>query len=248
LFGLLLNIDIKSVGVKMSKVKRIKDKADLSEFIAEFCFSGQKYLFRGVKKDGYQLIPSVGRCKTNENRQFTVNDEIKMLDLFKQKAYGFIKEHINCKLELLAIAQHHGVPTRLLDWTTNPLTAIYFAVKGPFNEDELENDSSIFIFKLTKKANLEDDFNPFSIKETKRYIPRYYDPRIISQSGQFTVHPNPYSPFISENISKVNIDKEFRLKVKKALYKIGVHEMTIFPDLDGISTHIKWLRTNIIFC
>jgi hypothetical protein len=115
-------------------MKSISNQKEFFSYIQQISASTKTMIFRGVKKHHCQLIPSIGRLKTNKIGEITPNDEELILKLFKQKAYGFIKDHISNNLELLSIAQHHGIPTRLLDWTKNPLVAVYFAVCNGFEE------------------------------------------------------------------------------------------------------------------
>lgn len=223
----------------------ISEVKNLFDFLESCSDDPKNLIFRGVRKQSYKLVPSIGRFKTEKGEEYTVHKEELLLKLFKQKAYPFIKEHIHNKLELLSIAQHHGVPTRLLDWTRNPLVAVYFAVKDEFEKNEPEEDSRIYIFKPPVKTDLDSDFDPFKIKTIRRYIPKYLNPRITAQSGLFTVHPNPLEPYESKHISKVAISFGLRREIKKRLNRFGMHEAYLFPDLDGIAKHIKWLRTNI---
>ena len=225
-------------------MRLIEDIEGLFKLLNEWSNNPNNLIYRGVRKSSYQLIPSIGRCKTYKNNNFTPKDELLLLKLFKQKAYTFIKDHINNDIELLSIAQHHGVPTRLLDWTRNPLVAIYFAVKDEFDVNEEKENSLIYVFNPKQKSDLDGNFDPFKIKKIHRYIPKYWSARINSQSGLFTVHPNPYKPFKSDNVSKVYISYDLRKDIKKRLNRFGLHEAFLFPDLDGISRHIKWLRTN----
>lgn len=227
-------------------IESIKNINDTFQFIQEVTsFNKNELIFRGVKKESYELLTTLGRSRTQDNKEFNIQSEKLLLKLFKQKCYEFIKEHIDNDFALLSIAQHHGLPTRLLDWSRNPLVALYFAVKDDFYNWETKEDSAIYVFRDHKKVDLDKEFNPFKIKSAQRYIPRYWSPRIVAQSGLFTVHDKPLEPFSSDKIKKINISHEIRKDIKKCLDRCGVNQATLFPDLDGISAHIKWLRTDI---
>jgi len=201
-------------------------------------------VFRGVKSVDYALIPSIGRFKTDLSKKFTTSDEKRMLSLFKQKAYPFLNNNSN-NLELLAIAQHHGLPTRLLDWTWNPLVALYFAVKDEWLKHEEEKDSAVYVWKKNIIGQLQPTFDPFKINNVKLFLPQHVSKRIIAQSGIFTIHPNPTQAFNNNTITKVVVKNKLRREIKRRLEQLGIHQGTMFPDLDGIATYLKWLRTNI---
>jgi hypothetical protein len=225
-------------------MENITNKNKLFQFLEECASAEKNHLFRGVRKESYKLLPSLGRAKTNKNKEFDIKHEKLLLKLFKQKCHSFIKEYDDNDLALLSIAQHHGLPTRLLDWSKNPLVAIYFAVRDEFRKHEKKEDSIVYIYTPTEKVDLDKTYDPFGIKSVKRYIPKYWSPRIIAQSGIFTVHHKPLDEFKSTNVESITIKHDLRKEIKGIVNKFGINEGSLFPDLDGISKHITWLRTN----
>ncbi len=141
--------------------------------------------------------------------------------------------------EFLALAQHHGMPTRLLDWSRNPLVAAFFAV-----EEKHNGDSVIYAFHHNTFIQVDENPDPFKRMTVGKFIPNHITPRITAQTGLFTIHPNPREPLNSENIQRWIIPSDSRKALKHALYKYGIHRASLFPDLDGLSKHIEWLRTD----
>ena len=223
---------------------RIETLSDFFDFLEETSTEGKNHLFRGVRKCSYELTPSIGRFKTNKKASFDKDSERLTLKLFKQKAHEYLAGLADDDLAILTVAQHHGLPTRLLDWSKNPMVAAYFAVKDEFGRDEKPEDSKIYVYVPASKVNLSKTFDPFSIKSIKRFVPRNWNPRIIAQSGLFTIHPNPNKPWKSKLIREVVIANDQRKEIKMALNKLGVNHSTLFPDIDGIAEYIKWLRTS----
>lgn len=104
----------------------IRDWADFSERAVSR--DANRWIFRGVPQSDYELIPKVGRPRS-QRRPYSLDDERKALERFRRAA----RPHLNFDpsdnwLAWMSVAQHHGLPTRLLDWTESPFVALYFAV------------------------------------------------------------------------------------------------------------------------
>lgn len=218
----------------MNKIHLIRNFIELHAALIDSGKSSE--IFRGVRSVEHELLPKLGRIKNFKADLYT--DEQHMLRLFKDQAMPYLGYEPKNQWEWLAIAQHHGLPTRLLDWTRNPLVAAWFSV-----EKEHDGDSLIYCYNNLNYINLETHPDPFKRTTVGKFIPPHITPRISAQAGLFTIHPDPAKVFAPKELRIIQIDKEFRKDLKRILWKYGIHQATQFPSLDGICRHLEWLRT-----
>jgi hypothetical protein len=192
------------------------------------------WLFRGVASVRHTLTPSVGRDRGGYG--YSADLEKALFAQFKREALPYLPVRPTNDWEWLALAQHHGVPTRLLDWSESPSVSLFFAVWG--NDDD---DAGLFIIRRpSQEAELAH--SPFRVDKVQFFYPGYVTPRLNSQRGLFTVHPDPAQPYIADDMQQIVISKECKLDFRRKLDSSGVHHAVIFADLDGLSRRLIALQ------
>lgn len=198
-----------------------------------------RWVFRGHSNSAFKLIPSVGRGDhTSKDRQ---KYEKSLFDIFCREARGYLTVLPSNEWEWLSVAQHHGLPTRLLDWTHNILVALYFVVEANPSED-----GSLFALRSTTKASERvRDGSPFSIDKPVKFYPNIVTPRIRAQEGVFVVCTE-LEACLDETLRKewkletLRIPASSKQRLRYELFRLGVHASALFPDVDGLAERLKW--------
>jgi hypothetical protein len=233
--------------VRLSELRRRKKNVEL--------------LFRGQAAD-YPLIPKLGR-KQIIGQTFEELEAL-LFQEFLRTSSAFKDFQPGDQWEPLAMAQHHGLPTRLLDWTQSGLAALWFAVRKPYTPytpkgkarggESPEKHGNAVVWILCPNS---DDYlsnppaeSPFANQgRTRIYRPRMISPRIVSQAGTFTVHKIlkdgtafgrlEENQAYSDKLVKFTLDSRLFPQFRKDLNLLGVNAASMFPDLDGLCEYLE---------
>ena len=157
----------------------------------------------------------------------------------------------------LALMQHYGLPTRLLDWSASPLVAPYFALAK-----EHDGDAALWALdaqRLNERMGEGPYLFPMEYDTIKKYLRGAFDIkedhrsekiivccglgtdlRMYVQQSNFTVHDTTHLalnqlPEIQDILWKICIPNEAKNELLTELKLLGFHESTIFPDMQHIA-------------
>ena len=204
-------------------------------------------LYRGQSLDK-ALLPKIARYEVADVDVM----EKEMLEDFKRRSLHLIPLQPGNSWDWLALAQHHGMATRLLDWTENPLIALWFSMTPKTEQREHSDYSVVWGFKVPSDDIVAstDDMDPFKEGVTKVFKPNHITKRISAQFGWFTIHrANKEKKFIpfernkdySESLFKIKVSSESFSECKRRLHSFGINSASMYPDIDGLAKHVEWL-------
>ena len=238
---------------------------------------GAYYWFRGQSNHKWKLEPSFLRITGQLGLipEDAVDLEEAASNEFKSKAHLYVDEGLLNKVKThpcwWAVMQHHGAPTRLLDWSTSPYVAAYFAAQ----QDGSANTGAVWCFcsghlRKTFEEIYEDTLPDFTKTEeqddkVREFHKRLRDPqavrvvaplsfpfvsseRIAKQQGTFTmclrIHQNHNcisEQVGSDNIRRILIPHHCKPEFLAQLRMMNITASSMFPGVDGLGRSVAEL-------
>lgn len=246
--------------------KKLPNKiCSLSDYFAAISgvvSTNETFWFRGHSRPDLSLTPGALRYSTIDDRR----KALELMSDFKRIAeskLGRIPDQGD-DFKWAQIAQHYGLPTRLLDWTESATTALYFACLEPTNDGmiyvlnpvELNKRSDIALSRILDPQHDRALILKFLHSGPKqpskpRYPiavnPAWSSERLIVQKGTFTLHGSLFSLDKARvsSLVAVLLLREWKAQLRAELGRVGVDEMTLFPELEHSCRHLK-MRSGLL--
>lgn len=224
--------------------------------IARFIYRGQPTTYTTLegRDNNTNLIPSLFRKPLRLPVDSYADTEMRLLADFKRESRPYLDDVPKSQIEWMALGQHHGLPSRLLDWTFSSLSALYFAVC----DDSDKRDAHVYQAKVYENqiyANMDNTEIDYPLEVFRLYCPEHLDRRVEAQESCFTLHPmmrndDPdWHDFFGERTPKelaarrCLIPNKSKSIIKIELSRLGITHRSLFPGLDGICKTISWRNT-----
>jgi len=219
--GVLQHVTIRSVGEFELALRDLPDHC----------------IYRGEDAAGYPLRPRVGRFATVEH---TVEMEREMLEEFKTRARALLAAPPAGDWGWLALGHQHGLATRFLDWTTNPLMAAFWAVQEPHRG----GDRVVYVLDRSGiPAGPDRGASPFDPATVTLYQPTHADVPFPSPCGVLTAHPDPVAAFAVAGMRRWVLKAEALASICMTVDGLGPEgEECCYADLGFLCRKLNWDR------
>lgn len=226
------------------------------------------WAFRGQGDAAWPLLSSLSRrlLLTGAPRGHWREREARAIRVFRRKAHNYLPDRsvLRDELRCLAMMQHHGAPTRLLDFTKSPYVAAFFALEHAGGDAAVYALNTPVLWSLAPQFDERltlDEIDPRMPGNFERYFatdrhalvwlgePAEMDRRLVAQSGLLVMPgllERPLDALLESYrsaeplIEKLVLGAGLRAEAMHALYRMNITQATLFPDLEGLARSIAY--------
>jgi hypothetical protein len=216
----------------------------------------KSYLYRGHRCDIWKLESTLDRLLRAKSMTAHKSLREQHLNRFRYATRGrrgSSPPNLENENDWWALGQHNGLATPLLDWTTSPFVAAFFAY-AESREDDTKNRVVFAVHEqsINDKSNEIRKSIASSTPQTRPNVADFFrpmsneNPRLVSQGGLFSRCPDrvDLETWISVNFKgekqhyiliKILLPSRDRTNALRTLNQMNINHLTLFPDLYGAS-------------
>lgn len=230
--------------------------------------SARNWCFRGQGNANWPLQSSLSRHIEVSKVVPAVwaGQEERIRRIFERKSHLYMANvPQDDELEWLALMQHHGAPTRLLDFTWSPYVAAFFALERATEDAAVWALNLPLLWNIYGKKRIDgvdvrradpreaDNYNKYYLLNEYAFVwqgdPRRMPQRVIAQSGTFLVSSHlgmtveeiiANYPDAHDLLIKFVLPKQVRAEAMATLYSMNITQATLFPGLDGLARSMAY--------
>jgi hypothetical protein len=226
------------------------------------------WAFRGLPDAAWQMRTSLSRYLHSfvpDKASWRLREE-RALRIFRRKAHNYLPDAgvLTDDIRCLALMQHHGAPTRMLDFTKSPFVAAFFALYRTTRSSAVFALDTPTLWRAAPSNHpslrrelidprIPGNFARYFTSNDKELMwvgePEEMDRRLVAQSGTFVV-PGVLDKPLEEIIQgyesgntllkKIVLPPSIREEAMLSLYRMNITHATLFPDLDGLARSIGY--------